>query len=146
MSAVQGCNFPEDLKYHIEHNIWLREIAHGVLEIGMTSYALALSGQLVYYTPKKTGKTVRRDKSCATVESGKWVGPVKSPVAGEIVGSNDLLRDDPGLVNRDPYGMGWLIRLQPDHWPDESIVLLSGEKARQAFFEKMEYEGFEGCL
>lgn len=146
MESVRGCVFPKELLYHIDHNIWLRKEEDGSIVIGMTAYALALSGQLIYYTPKKVGKTVKKDRSCTTVESGKWVGPVKSPIAGEIIGTNDALRQEPGLINSDPYGQGWLVRLLPFDWEADCSELLTGDDAVEAFHRKMEAEGFDGCF
>ncbi|MDH4274351.1 MAG: glycine cleavage system protein H, partial [Gammaproteobacteria bacterium] len=85
MNCINGCYFPDDLFYCVEHNTWARREDDGIVIVGMTSYACSLSGQIVAYTPKKVGKDVAKNKSCATVESGKWVGPTKSPVAGLVV-------------------------------------------------------------
>ena len=74
MGAVRGCNLPDDLLYNVESNIRTRREADGNVTIGLTAYACSLAGGVVSYTPKKIGKAVEKDKSCATVESGKWVG------------------------------------------------------------------------
>lgn len=145
MGTVRGCNIPDDLYYNVENNVWARREDDGTVVIGMTSYACSLSGQIVAYTPKKVGKDVKKDKSCATVESGKWVGPAKSPVAGEVVAINDAVTANPGLINEDSYGEGWLVKIKPSDWEGESGDLLSGADALAAFEEKMEAEGFDGC-
>ena len=84
MASVRGCNLPDDLYYHVEDNVWARLEADGTITIGMTSYACTLAGQLVAATTKKIGKQVEQGKTVCTVESGKWVGPVKAPVGGRI--------------------------------------------------------------
>lgn len=145
MGVVRGCNIPEDLYYSVENNVWVRKEADGNVTVGLTAYAANLAGQIVSYTPKKAGKNVKKDKSCATVESGKWVGPAKSPVAGEVVEINDAVSKQPSLINDDPYGDGWLVRLAPDDWDSDIADLVTGDAALQAFEKKMDAEGFGGC-
>jgi glycine cleavage system H protein len=81
----------------------------------------------------------------ATVESGKWVGPVKAPVSGEVVAVNESLDAQPGLANDDPFGAGWMVRMRPIDWDEEAATLLTGESAFAAFEAKMDAEGFGGC-
>jgi len=78
MPTVRGCHMPDELLYDVENHIWFKEVGDGVVRIGMTTVATAMAGQLVAFTPKKVGRSVKAGKSCATVESGKWVGPAKS--------------------------------------------------------------------
>lgn len=145
MGAVRGCNIPEDLHYDVDNNVWARREPDGNVSIGLTSYACSLAGEIVSYTPKKAGKTVEKGKSCATVESGKWVGPVKAPVAGEVVATNDAVAGKPGTINRDPYGEGWIVKLKPTNWDADSADLKTGNDALQAFEAKMNADGFKGC-
>ncbi|HKK05539.1 MAG TPA: glycine cleavage system protein GcvH [Gammaproteobacteria bacterium] len=145
MGAVRGCNIPEDLYYNVENNVWARREDDGTVTIGMTSYACSLAGQIVSYTPKKVGKDVKQDKSCATVESGKWVGPVKAPVSGEVTATNEAVAGNPGLINEDPYGDGWLVKMKPNDWDGESSALVTAGDALSAFESKMEADGFGGC-
>jgi glycine cleavage system H protein len=145
MGAVRGCNIPEDLMYSIDNNVWVRQESDGTATVGLTSYAGSLAGQIVSYTPKKVGKEVKKDKSCATVESGKWVGPAKTPVTGEIVAINDAVAAKPGLINEDPYGEGWLVKIKASDWDGESGDLKTGADALAAFEAKMDADGFGGC-
>jgi glycine cleavage system H protein len=89
MPDVRGCHLPDDLLYDVDNHIWFRELPDGNVKLGMTTVATAMAGQLVAFTPKKVGRSVEAGKSCATVESGKWVGPAKSAAAGEIVAVNE---------------------------------------------------------
>ena len=82
MPEVRGCHLPDELLYDVDNHTWFTEEGNGNVRIGMTSIATALAGQLVAFTPKKVGRKVRAGKSCATVESGKWVGPAKSMAGG----------------------------------------------------------------
>ena len=145
MSTVRGCTFPENLYYNVESNVWCRLEEDGTVTVGMTAYAVSLAGQIVAFTPKSVGKKVEQDRSVATVESGKWVGPVKAPVSGEVVEVNLDLDAQPGLSNVDPYGKGWMVRMRPADWGEEVKTLLTGDPARTAFEAKMEAEGFGGC-
>ncbi len=145
MGAVRGCDIPEDLMYNVENNVWVRKESDGTATVGLTSYACSLAGTIVSYTPKKVGKAVKKDKSCTTVESGKWVGPAKTPVTGEVTETNDKVAANPGLINEDPYGEGWLIKLKPEDWDGETADLKTGSDALAAFEAKMEADGFGGC-
>ena len=78
MPTVRGCNLPDELLYDVDNHTWFTEVGDGTVRIGMTTIATAMAGQLVAFTPKKVGRKVRAGRSCATVESGKWVGPAKS--------------------------------------------------------------------
>ncbi len=145
MGVVRGCEIPEDLLYDVDNNIWARVEDDGTVTVGLTSYACALAGQIVSYTPKKVGKKVKKGKSCATVESGKWVGPAKSPVGGEVAAINDAVAANPGLINQDPYGEGWLVKIKPDDLDADKADLVTGQAALEAFEKKMEADGFGGC-
>lgn len=145
MTTVRGCTFPDDLFYNVESNVWCRREADGTVTVGMTAYAVSLAGPIVAFTPKAAGKRVEQDRSVATVESGKWVGPVRAPVSGEVVATNEALDGQPGIVNEDPYGRGWMVRMQPSDWEGEVATLLTGDAACAAFEAKMDAEGFGGC-
>ena len=145
MASVKNCNLPEDLLYNVENNVWARREADGTVTIGITAYACALAGEVVAYTPKKIGRAIELNKSLVTIESGKWVGPVKAPVSGEVVAINDALTSSPKGINADPYGGGWLVRLKPANWDAESGSLVTGAAVAPAFQAKMDADGFAGC-
>ncbi|SHK48708.1 glycine cleavage system protein H [Thermocrinis minervae] len=146
MAVVNGCNIPEDLLYDVDAQAnaftWARDNGDGTYTIGLTSVAAAMAGRLVAYTPKKPGKTVERRKSVATIESGKWVGPVPSPLSGEIVEINEALKANPALVNDDPYGQGWIAKIKPTN-PDEVNSLLKGQAAVEALTKVMNEKGIK---
>ncbi len=145
MATVKGCNIPDDLFYNVENNVWARREDDGTVTIGMTVYAAALAGQIVSCTPKKVGRSVEQNKSAATVESGKWVGPVKAPVSGEVVAINEAVTSSPGTINTDPYGSGWMVKLKPANWDGDSAALITGGAVAAAFEAKMNADGFAGC-
>ncbi|MGB7738794.1 MAG: hypothetical protein WBM03_06745, partial [Steroidobacteraceae bacterium] len=126
MATVKGCNLPDDLLYDVENHIWFKELGDGTVRVGMTAVATAMAGKLVAFTPKGVGKEVKAGKSCATVESGKWVGPAKVAAAGAVVAINDNLVATPSIANADPYGEGWLIILKPEDWDSVKGGLVAG--------------------
>ena len=145
MASVKNCNLPDDLYYNVENNVWARKEADGTVTIGMTAYACALAGEVVAYTPKKVGRSVDLNKSAATIESGKWVGPVKAPVSGEVAAINDAVSANPKSINADPYGNGWLVKLKPANWDGDAASLVTGAAVSSAFEAKMAADGFAGC-
>jgi len=110
----------------------------------MTTIATALAGQLVAFTPKKVGRKVRPGRSCATIESGKWVGPAKSIAGGAVIGVNEELMGNPSMANTDPYA-AWMVQLQPDDWDGVKGGLTPGSEVAGPYEAKMAADGFEGC-
>ncbi len=145
MPDVRGCQLPDDLLYDVENHIWFKEQDDGNVKIGMTTVATAMAGQLVAFTPKKVGRKVDAGKSCATVESGKWVGPAKSAAGGEVAQVNDELVNKPALANDDPYGAGWMVIIKPDNWAAVKPTLTPGAQVAQPYEAKMNADGFAGC-
>ncbi len=101
---------PTDLKYHPEHD-WAR-IDGDVATFGITWYAQDALGEVVFYDPPEVGATVTKDESYAEVESVKAVSDVFAPLSGEIVEVNAALEDSPELINGEPYGDGWLVKVK----------------------------------
>lgn len=145
MPDVRGCHLPDDLLYDVENHIWFKELVDGNVKLGMTTVATAMAGQLVAFTPKKAGRAVQAGKSCATVESGKWVGPAKSAAAGEIVAVNEDLVAKPALANEDAYGAGWLVIIKPEDWSAAKSMLVPGSQVAAPYEAKMNADGFAGC-
>jgi glycine cleavage system H protein len=145
MPKVRGCNLPDELLYDVDNHIWFKDMGDGTVRLGMTTVATALAGQLVAFTPKKAGKAIESGKSCATVESGKWVGPAKSLVAGEVVQINEALVAKPSLANDDPYGQGWMVLLKPADWAGARPALTPGSEVAAKYEAKMAADGFAGC-
>jgi glycine cleavage system H protein len=144
MPTVRGCNLPDELLYDVENHTWFTEVGDGTVRIGMTTIATAMAGQLVAFTPKKVGRAVRAGRSCATVESGKWVGPAKSAAGGEVIAVNEDLVANPSMANQDPYA-AWMVQLKPDDWDSVKGGLTPGSAVAGPYEAKMASEGFEGC-
>jgi glycine cleavage system H protein len=130
MAVWAGCEVPEDLHYDVERDVWVRLHDSGQVTLGMTDIAQARSGKIQHILIKKVGKHLARGRSAATIESAKWAGPFPTPVSGTVVENNtDTFLRDVRIANRDPYGEGWIIRLQPDAWDEESEDLVTSDEA-----------------
>ena len=138
MAQVRGCNIPEDRYYWVEKHAWARPEADGMVTIGITDVAQRLAKGIINATPKEAGRTVQKGKSAGTLESGKWVGPVTSPITGQIVTINEAAKAKPSVINDDPYGEGWFVRIKPADWAGESAALVTGEAAVAAYQKFME--------
>ncbi len=138
MAQVRGCNIPEDRYYWVEKHAWARPEQDGTVTIGITDVAQRLAKGIINATPKEVGRTVQKGKSAGTLESGKWVGPVTSPITGEILEVNEAAKAKPSLINEDPYGQGWFVRVKPADWSGESTALVTGDAAITAYQQFME--------
>lgn len=142
MSEVRGCHLPDDLAYWPEKHVWVRGPEDdGTVVIGMTDVAQSLAGKIVVVNLRSLGKTLVRGKSAGTLESGKWVGSIPTPVAGEVVAINQDLARAPATVNEDPYGAGWLIRVKPNNWDADRETLVSGATGIETYRAKLEADG-----
>jgi glycine cleavage system H protein len=104
-------HIPTDLRYAETHE-WVRLQEDGIVTVGITDHAQHLLGDLVFVELPEVGRTLSAAESCAVVESVKAASDVYSPVDGVIVEVNELLADNPELINEDPYGEGWILRLK----------------------------------
>ncbi|HEY7741573.1 MAG TPA: hypothetical protein VIA19_00880 [Burkholderiales bacterium] len=145
MPTVRGCHLPDELLYDVDNHIWYQELPDGTVKLGMTTVATAMAGQLVAFTPRKAGRSVEAGKSCATLESGKWVGPAKTAVGGELVAVNDGLIGKPSLANEDPYVAGWMVILKPKDWGAVKPSLVAGAQVAAKYEAKMAADNFAGC-
>jgi len=102
---------PEDLKYTIEHE-WVREEGENIV-VGITDYAQDALGELVYIELPSEGDEISKGDTFGAVESTKSVSDLFAPLSGEVVEVNEALLDSPELINQDPYGEGWLIKVKP---------------------------------
>jgi glycine cleavage system H protein len=103
-------NYPEDLKYHPEHD-WAR-VEGEQATFGITWYAQDALGEVVFFDPPEVGAQVTKDQAYAEVESVKAVSDVFAPLSGEIVEVNEALADTPEKINEDPYGEGWMVKIR----------------------------------
>lgn len=120
--------YPEDLRYHPEHD-WAR-VEGDRATLGITWYAQDSLGEVVFYDPPELGAEVGKDAPYAEVESVKAVSDVVAPLSGEVVEVNEALADAPERINEDPYGDGWLVRVRLSD-PSEADSLLDAAAYRE---------------
>ena len=104
-------NFPNDVKYTKEHE-WIR-LEGDVAYVGITDYAQEKLGDIVFVDIQTVGETLAADEVFGTIEVVKTISDLFLPVAGEVLEQNETLEEQPELVNKDPYGEGWLIKIKP---------------------------------
>ena len=123
-------NVPADLRYTSSHE-WVRPLADGSVEIGITDHAQHELGDLVFVEVPAAGRSVKAGEACAVVESVKAASDVFAPLAGEVTAGNPKLNAQPETVNSDPYGEGWLMRLRPASGALAAAALLSAGDYRK---------------
>jgi glycine cleavage system H protein len=124
MTSVAEASYPDDLKYHTEHD-WARidPAQPDQATFGITWFAQDTLGEVVFFDAPSVGATVTKDESYTEVESVKAVSDVIAPLSGEIIAVNESLASSPETINEDPYGEGWLIRVKLSD-PSEADALL----------------------
>jgi len=120
-------SYPDNLRYHAEHD-WAR-IDGEEATIGITWFAQDSLGELVHFEPPEVGSTVSQGAACGEVESVKAVSDVIAPLSGEVLEVNQKAVDEPEVVNEDPYGEGWLLRIRPSD-AAEADALMDAEAYR----------------
>jgi glycine cleavage system H protein len=115
-------DLPGDLLYTKDHE-WLRREDDGSVTIGITDHAQGALGDLVYVELPEVGQDVDDGGDMAVVESVKAASDVYAPISGSIAAVNEALADDPEKINSDPYGDGWIVRVQPSDGVDESTLM-----------------------
>jgi glycine cleavage system H protein len=126
---------PGDLQYTKEHE-WLRREEDGSVTIGITDHAQSALGDLVYVELPEVGQELELDGEMAVVESVKAASDVYAPLAGSVLAVNEGLVDDPEKINSDPYGEGWIVRLQPAGEIDETGLVSPDDY--QAFLDELD--------
>ena len=117
---------PPELKYTRSHE-WLRSLPDGSVEIGISDHAQEELGDLVFIELPQVGRRLAAGEACAVVESVKAASDIYAPIAGTVLATNERLAQAPELVNRDPYGGGWLMRLKPTQ-AESNAALLSAQQ------------------
>lgn len=123
---------PQDRKYATSHE-WLKDEGDGTVTIGISDHAQEALGDVVYVELPEVGRHVEAGEAFGVVESVKAASDVYAPVGGTVVAVNEVLQDAPETINDDPYGAGWLIKLEPDE--EQGEVELLDAAAYDAFVE-----------
>ena len=123
---------PRELKYAESHE-WISVEADGGVRIGISDHAQEALGDLVFVELPAVGESIDRGEACAVVESVKAASDIYSPLTGEVIAVNEDLEDDPGVINADPYGDGWLFVVSLDDVSELDTLL--NAKAYEALLE-----------
>jgi glycine cleavage system H protein len=126
MATIRGFDFPDELFYLLEHDAWVRLDADGNATTGITSLGAHISGEFIEFMAKPVGTLVERERAMGMLEMSKVIRSARSPVTATILDVNERVRADPKLINSDPYGQGWLLRVRPTAWQEESRLLVTG--------------------
>lgn len=118
VARIQDHDFPAHLLYDVDNQIWYEPLPDGALRAGFTSWAVALMGEVLVFTPKRIGHTFEKDRWFAMVEGGKWIGAARAAFDGTVVAQNETLVDKPALLMTAPFGDGWMLIVRPagDDW------------------------------
>jgi glycine cleavage system H protein len=141
MTTIDQYEFPDDRYYDKEH-VWARVDEENMVTIGMTSFGQDLAGEIVYVEVPRVGRSVDKGEAFMSMESGKWVGRIQSPVSGEIAEANEEVEWESTLVNEDPYGEGWLARIEAADLGELDSLMKADSEEFAAFIaaERVKYE------
>lgn len=109
---IKGYNMPEDL-YYQQEDAWVKLESDGTVTIGMDDFYQKQAGDATYVDLPFEGDTITQGETCGKIQSSKWVGKFVAPISGEIIEVNHELENDCRLINKDPYGSGWIIKVKP---------------------------------
>lgn len=142
MSSYRGFSIPDDLHYDVGYHVWLRTEGE-LVAVGATDPAQAYAGGIVHIGIKKVGARVERGGILATIESAKFMGPMRSPVAGTIVEVNQKVANQPALINSDAYA-NWVVRLKPEKLAADLALLSPGAEAAEKYKPVIDDWGIDG--
>jgi glycine cleavage system H protein len=120
---IENAKFPEELYYHVEH-AYARLEDDGTVTVGMSDFAQEAAGEIAYMDMPMEGDEVAENETAAKIQTAKWIGKLLSPLTGEVTEINEDVEDQPALINEDPYGEGWIFKMQPSDWEGEKDKLL----------------------
>jgi len=126
MASVEDFKVPEGL-YYSKGNMYVK-VEGDIAIVGLTDYGQYLAKKIVFVELPLVGDEVSQDEPIGTIESGKWSGPIESPISGEVIEVNDRLEDEPSLLNQDPYGEGWIAKVRPSNLKEELENLMNKDQ------------------
>lgn len=135
MAQVAAFHLPDDLYYHPVDLLWVR-LEGSLARVGLNQMSQASAGQLRHVRLMPPGRPRQQGQNFGTMEAGKYVGPLRMPLSGTVVETNPAVMSDPTLVNRDPYGEGWLVVVEPSQLAAELPGLVHGA-ATQPWLEEI---------
>ena len=126
MAQIEGIHVPDELYYQPEDHLWVRVEGAQRVRVGLDDLAQHSAGKVTAVRLKPAGRPIAIGKPFGTMEAGKYVGPLKAPVAGLVVEINAEVMSQPGLLNTDPYEQGWLILIEPEDAARDLAKLIHG--------------------
>ena len=121
MTTIGQYEIPDELYYDTQH-VWAR-VEGNTATIGLSQFGQDIAGDIVYVEVPRVGRSVIKDEPFMSMESGKWVGRIKAPVGGKIVGANEEIEWESALVNQEPYGKGWLAKIEMSNPADLNTLM-----------------------
>lgn len=126
MAKVEGYEMPDELYYHKEH-AWAKIEEDGRVKVGMNDFFQSAAGDINYVDLPFEGDDVEQNQTCGKLQSAKWIAKLDAPVSGTIALVNTALEDDATLINKDPYGEGWIAIIEPSNLEADLAKLYHGE-------------------
>lgn len=147
MADLRGCRFPEALFYDVANHVWYEPQDDGSFRAGLTPVAVVLASRQIFaVTPKRVGRAVEAGRSAATIESSKWVGPMRLAFDGTVQAVNEALIDRPATLIDDPYGAGWVMGVRAAAGVSAPLAgLVTGADVAPAYDAWMAANDFPGC-
>ena len=139
--SYKGYRIPEDLLYDLEYNVWVR-MEGQTATVGATEPAQAYAGEVIFIKAKPVGTKVERGAILATIESAKFMGPMRAPLSGTVAEVNGQVISTPSLMNSDSYA-NWVVKLTADRAEDESKLLADGKTAAEKYKPIIDEWGLE---
>jgi len=139
-------DFKSDRFYNSNH-FWSKQDDAGIVTVGMDELGLDSLGEMAYLTLPAVGTPVEMGKVMGSMEAAKMTGELFAPISGIVVEKNDAVLQNPLLVNEDPFDKGWLIKIEPANWAEESGVMVSGDELSgwmESEIERFETQGMAG--
>ena len=127
MAIIEGFNMPDELYYHTEHS-WAKLEGDGKVRIGMSDFFQQQAGNVVYVDLPDEGDEVEQGEVCGKVQTRKWIGKLVAPISGEIIEVNEEVNDDNTIINKDPYGKGWVLVVEASNLDADLANLIHGDK------------------
>ena len=134
-------------RFYNSNHLWIKENDSGQVTVGMDELGLDSLGEMAYLTLPDVGTPVEMGKAMGTMEAAKMTGEIYAPVTGFVVEKNDAVLQNPLLVNEEPYDNGWLVKIEPTNWEDESAGMVTGNYLSawiDAEIERFETQGILG--
>lgn len=136
MAQVESFFLPDELYYDKKDHLWARLEGEEKVRVGLDAFGQKAAGTVAYLKLLPQGKTVKKGKPFGSLEAGKYVGPLRAPVEGAILSTNEKVLQNPGLVNSDPYGDGWFVIIKASYLQEDLKDLAHGPQEIHAWLEK----------